>query len=515
MKLLKKYSLEIATLPVLICVYLFTRLIAILSIPIFTDEAIYTRWAQIARFDSNWRFISLTDGKQPSFVWLDVLVMKIVDDPLLAGRLVSVGAGFLTVLGVYFLAYELFKKIDTKKARIIGIIASGIVVLFPFSLVYDRLAIYDSLVAAFFVWALYFQIRLVRTLRFDNAMVLGFILGGAVLTKSIGFLSIYLTPFLLLLLEFNKKTFKVRIFKFVIYAGIATVMSYGMYSILRLSPFFHIIAEKNLIFVQSPEEWLKLQHIDKYKTFIGSTRGLIDWFVAYFTIPYIVLVVVSFFINTKLLREKTVLLLWFLLPFLSLCVFGKTLYPRYILFMVMPLMPLVAFSIFFLLERYKSLVIRGVIIGASLITPLYMNYFILFDFSKAPIPRLDLEQYINGWPAGGGVEESVNYFQEQSRKGPIFIATQGTFGLMPAAYEIYFLNNKNITTKGYWPTNEAIPEEIIQIAKEKPTYFVFYQDCQLCSFPGDAPDTWSLEKVASYRKGAGDTYLTIYRVKNE
>ena len=180
--------------------------------------------------------------------------------------------------------------------------------------------------------------------------------------------------------------------------------------------------------------------------------------------------------------------------------------------MVLPLMPLVAYSIYHLLSKFKNPFIKVVLVLLIGVIPLRMDYFILFDFANAPIPKLDLEQFINGWPAGGGVKESVEFFSEKSKEGPIYIATQGTFGLMPASYEISFINNKKITTKGYWPTNETVPEEVIEASKTMPTYFVFYQDCALCEFPGDAPDSWNLKKIATYNKGIGNTSLTIYQV---
>lgn len=517
MKYIKQILPEAFTLIVLSVLYFSTRLINLMSLPIFTDEAIYTRWAQIARFDSNWRFISLTDGKQPSFVWIDMILMKFFSDPLMAGRIVSVAAGFGTLIGIYFLTQEIFKDTEkkTKSAKIIGLIAAAVYVFFPFALVYDRMALYDSLVAAFFVWALYFQILLVRKIRFDIAMVLGFVLGGFVLTKSSGFLSIYLTPFLLILFNFSKKDRRSRLLKFFMYALVGIVIANVMYSVLRLSPFFHIIADKNLVFVQTPSEWLKLQNVDKVKTFISNARGIVDWFVTYFTVPYILLSISAFFLSLRFTREKILLAVWFILPFLALGVFGKTLYPRYILFMVMPLIPLVAYALFTLFERFKTNAIKVALVFVVAFLPLRMFYYVLFDISHAPIPRLDLEQYINGWPSGGGVSQSVEFFSKQSQNGPIFVATQGTFGLMPASYEIYLIQNKEITIKGYWPTNATIPEDVLEMSKKMPTYFVFYQDCSLCKFPGAAPLTWPLKEINSYQKGSGNTKLTVYQVMPE
>jgi 4-amino-4-deoxy-L-arabinose transferase-like glycosyltransferase len=513
MKLLNKLFPEIVAFPVLIVVFFITRFYNILSLPIFTDEAIYTRWAQIARFDPNWRFISLTDGKQPLFVWADMLVMKLFSDPLLSGRAVSVIAGFITIFGIYFLTYEVFKKENLLKARIIGIIASIIFVLYPFSLVYDRMALYESMVAMFFVWSLYLQILLVRKIRLDIAMILGIVLGSAVLTKSSGFLSIYLFPFLLFIFDFKKKGLKIRLLKFACLSLVSIVMAYAMYGILRLSSFYHIINDKNLVFVQTPAEWMKFQFADKISTFLSNFRGLWDWFFVYFTLPYIILAAASLFINIKLLKEKIVLVLWFLLPFLALCVFGKTLYPRYVLFMTMSLIPLVAYSIFSFFEKYKNIAVRIIFVLIIIILPLRSDYYILFDFANAPLPRLDLEQYINGWPSGGGVRESVEFFNDKAQSGPIYVATQGTFGLMPSSYEIYLKDNKNIIIKGFWPTDSVMPEEVFKISQKMPTYFVFYQDCSLCKFPGAAPVAWPLEKIESFNKGIGNTKLTIYQVK--
>jgi len=99
---------EIFLIFILFLFYIFSRLIRINLIPIFTDEAIYIRWAEIARYDAAWRFISLSDGKQPLFVWLTMVVLPFFKDPLIAGRLVSAVAGLITMIGLFLLGWELF-----------------------------------------------------------------------------------------------------------------------------------------------------------------------------------------------------------------------------------------------------------------------------------------------------------------------------------------------------------------------------------------------------------------------
>src|ERR1035437_962898 len=156
MGFIKKYRLEILVSLVITLLYFSLRLIYLTRLPIFTDEAIYLRWAQIALHDSSWRFISLTDGKQPMFVWVAMILIKFIHDPLIAGRLVSVGTGFLTMLGLVTLTYELFKNKRT------AFLVAVLYIVYPFAQVLDRMALYDSMVATFYVWALYVSVLLVR-----------------------------------------------------------------------------------------------------------------------------------------------------------------------------------------------------------------------------------------------------------------------------------------------------------------------------------------------------------------
>ena len=285
---IKKYSLFLSLAAILV-LYLFTRLFHILTLPIFTDEAIYIRWSQIAGNDASWRFISLTDGKQPMYVWIAMLVLKVIKDPLFAGRLVSVGAGFFSTIGMFFLGRELFK--NTK----IGLLSSLFYVIYPFALIYDKLALYESLVSMFIIWILYFTILFVRHIRLDLAMILGMVIGFGMLTKTDADFGFILLPFSLLLFSFKKHFDKDKLFRFIIFALVTVVISNAMYQILRLSPYYYIIGQKNLTFIYSFHDWIR----EPFAFFIGNMKGLGGWFISYITIPFLVLAISSFFVDKK------------------------------------------------------------------------------------------------------------------------------------------------------------------------------------------------------------------------
>src|SRR3990167_11077829 len=91
--------------------YFLTRTINLSKFPVFSDEAIYIHWAKVAWHDASWRFISLTDGKQPLQTWGTIPFLKLFQsDALLAGRLFSVFTGFIGLVGMFAFLYYLFNK---------------------------------------------------------------------------------------------------------------------------------------------------------------------------------------------------------------------------------------------------------------------------------------------------------------------------------------------------------------------------------------------------------------------
>src|SRR3989344_1389903 len=102
--------MDILLIIILSVLTFITRVINLLKTPIFTDEAIYIRWAQIGLADPAHRYISLTDGKQPLLTWLMYPFLLLFKDPLFAGRIVSVLASVGSVIGIYLVARKLFGK---------------------------------------------------------------------------------------------------------------------------------------------------------------------------------------------------------------------------------------------------------------------------------------------------------------------------------------------------------------------------------------------------------------------
>ncbi|MDO8582915.1 MAG: glycosyltransferase family 39 protein, partial [bacterium] len=424
MNFLSKYKTEIFFFIIIAFLYFFLRLIFITNLPIFTDEAIYVRWAQIALRDSSWRFISLTDGKQPLFVWAAMILMKFIHDPLLAGRLVSVISGFFTMLGLWFLSFELFKN---KKAAFATAI---IYVCYPFAQVLDRMALYDSMVGAFYVWSIYFSVLLVRKTRLDVAYTLGFLIGGGILTKTTNFFSIYLLPFILLIFDWAKPKTIARLIRFGLLAIFSVIIAQVFYGLLRLSPLFGMIEAKNATFVYPFSEWIR----DPFLHIASNGKGLSDWLTSYLGLSYAVLITASIFIFRKFTREKILLFMYFVVPFAGLTIFGRTIFPRFTFFMSLPLLCLAGFGMSMFIssfhERFKKITKRAYRLLAEIIIififisyPGFVSLQFAYDPVNAKIPEADSIQYVNNWTAGWGIKESIAFLQKESQDKKIFVAT--------------------------------------------------------------------------------------------
>ena len=503
MKLISKYRKEIFFGLLSVFLYFLFRLLFLDNLPIFTDEAIYVRWAQIALHDPTWRLISLTDGKQPLLIWFIVLFMKLIEDPLIAARVVSVVAGFFTMVGLFLLSLELFKN------RKIAYLSSFLYIFFPFAQVYDRMALMDGMLGAFSIWTLFLAVLLVRNLSLGKAYTLGFLIGGAILTKSSGAFSVYLTPLTLLIHKFEKDqnknlNFLIRWLTLIVFAYI---LSQGFYAVLRLSPFFQIISEKNLIFVYSFKEWIDNPLI----SFQGNLKGLLGWVFVYLTPSYIILLFLAFW-SKNFLREKIMLFFYFSVPFLALCFFGKVIFPRFIYFMALSLIPVAAYGLNFLLSKTSQLKDYALYFQLGLLF-LVFSYpaKVSLDFALNPtiakIPQADINQYINGWPAGWGIKRSTEFFKNISKNNEIFVATQGTFGLLPHGLEIYLQKYPKVHIKGYWPIGDYLPEEVLDKAKKMPTYFVYYQpnNSKVLNYS-------SLSLEFKERMGRSNYFFSVYKV---
>lgn len=429
LKFLKDNRVEIILVLLISVFYFAIRLPNLTLQPIFADEAIYIRWAQVMKAEPTLRFLPMSDGKTPLFMWTMIPLFKIFSDPLFAGRVLSVLSGYITLLGVLFLGWRFFSKK-------VGIWAAFLVAVTPFMVFFDRMALVDSMLAAFSIWSLNLALFLVKYQRIDLAMVLGYILGGGFLVKPPGIFSIITIPATLLIFNWRGNKKPKRLLKLFGLWAIALFIAFVIINLLRLGPGFSGLGGRNGDYVFSPMKLLQ----NPLDPFLPHLKDLIDWMIKFLTIP-IMLISISSIVWAFWKKHPVALavLAWSLIPLVAEMLFLQTFTARYILFTIPPLLVL---SGWFLSEIPSKLHLNGWVFPVLIIVitlPLAMNFNfkLLTDPASAPLPKNERRGYLEDWTAGYGFPEIAQYLTQEAQKGTIVVGTEGYFGTLPDGLQIY------------------------------------------------------------------------------
>ena len=451
----RKYKWMVVAGLIIVLVFLLLRLVNLNILPIFADEAIYIRWSQVMRTEPTLRFLPLSDGKQPLFMWLTIPFLKIFSDPLLAGRILSVLAGFGSLIGIVLVTWLLFKE------KRLVLMAGLFYTILPFFIFFDRLALVDSLLAMFGIWLACLSLLLIQYQRWDLAMIGGMVLGGALLTKSPAMFFALFFPVALLLLLPNKtkKSSKIIFLRIFALWLIVWLFGFGIYNfLLRLGPGFQMVAIRNKDYLFTFKEILS-HPLDPLKPHLGDLR---QWLPNLLTWPIFLVSLGGILIGLrKKLKVTLFLLIWFLIPLLAESVFAKVFTPRYILFTAWPLLIFATFFLDWVFIKIKQRYWLMVLLMVILIPAFRYDWWLLASPGKAPLPRNLRSGHLEEWTAGQGIKESAAFLKERAKKGPVFVGTEGYFGTLPDGLQIYLEGTPNIRVIGVgWPVVKVHPSLI-------------------------------------------------------
>lgn len=443
--------------------------------PVFADEAIYIRWAQIMKSEPTLRFISLQDGKTPLFMWLMIPALKIFDsnlvgvnDPLFAGRFLSIVSGFFTMIAVFLIGWRFYYLK-------IGLWGAFLVSIIPFLVFFDRLALVDSMLATFSTWSLLIALYLVKFPRLDLAMILGYFLGASVLTKTSGLFNFLSLPISILSFEFNKEK-RANLIKLLSFWLVSGLIGLALYNILRLGDGFINLSSRNSDYIRSPLGLLKTP----LDPLIPHLRDLFGFLSSYLTFPVLLLsilgIIVSFY---KKNRVSLAIFFWAFTPIIIQLFLLQTFTARYIIFSIPALLILTSLGIDFLLENLRFAKNIALVLVMILLLPfiLYFNLTLLYDPKLTPLHKNERKGYLEDWTAGYGFKEIANFLIEKSkREGLVVVGTEGFFGTLPEGLLIYLekynhsvLENKRVVVNG---SRATVSDELRKTSLEHPTYFV-------------------------------------------
>lgn len=502
------WGIKILLSIIIIALYFLTRLQNLTAIPVFGDEAIYIRWSQIIKNEETLRFIPQTDGKQPLFMWITAVLLRFHYDPLITGRFVSVCAGFLLLLGIFFTTCIIIDFFNPSRDPIkfiresirdnfyYGFLSSLIYLFIPFTFFFDRIAVPDNLLSAFGVWSLFLSLLLAKFRRFDISMLLGVTLGLAWLTKSPAIYFIALSVFTFFVFNFKRiNTYYLPI--------ISSIIAFLIYNILRLGPQFNMIALRNQDYVWGLSEIIK-HPFDPLTPHLHDTLAIFSQYISW---PVLIFALIGLFLfffyqkNTHLF----VLLSWALLPLIANSAMAKVFTARYILFIVPSFLILISIGLSVFFKNNLSRIIFVLIL-------LIPNLFWLQKISTDPfnVQLLSTESgYLSGWTSGWGIKNSADYFKERSKSANVIVGTEGSFGTLPDGLQIYTDGTKQLTIIGLGLGFTSIPNNLTNARNYGDEVYLVINKSRL-SLSSLEQD--KLELINSFQKPNNDAYL-LYKLK--
>jgi len=181
--------------------------------------------------------------------------------------------------------------------------------------------------------------------------------------------------------------------------------------------------------------------------------------------------------SQKLVDDKKVslILLWFYLPLVYEILYAKLFTSRHVLLLTIPLIILAGYGFSLIWEKKKML---GIILGGvSLVWCLYYNSILLTNPQSYPSLFLgkaqsDATQYMYGYSSGYGVEEAINYLEQQAANQRIIVLIRDDHGNPEDAIVAYLDYRNNFIVA---PMSD--PTADVQIVFQKvgttiPVYFI-------------------------------------------
>lgn len=456
----RKFLIFLAFSLIIVFLYFYFRTLVLL--PVFADEAIYLRWAQLIIIDwKRYLFFPMNDGKTPLLIWLVVPFLKFFNDPLLAGRLLS----SLFFFGQVFLIFKISFKLT--KDKFFAILSALFFAISPMFFWHGRLFLLDNGLNFFLLLTWFLSLsfidnkfhKLSKIRIFSYCFLVGLSFYLALLSKisAITFLPVIFFNFFLV-----KKLNWSKFWQIFFYNSFSIFISFFLFALLKFSPSF------SQLFSRGGDFLIDLKTISfnvLFENFIKNAKYFFEIFRDYFSFLIILFLASLLYLHRwafrsikdlkKLFQLKNYLFFNFLFLILPLMFLGKIIYPRYLILPAIFYFLLSLYTLYILLRFSQSHLSKIVFLVIVALPYLLINFLFIKNsfsgnfFEIMNLPEKDREQYLITWSAGGGINQAVQLIKQESQNQKILVLTEGFVGTLPDGLTIYFFKeNKNVIVEG-------------------------------------------------------------------
>lgn len=511
-------------------------------LPIFADEAIYIRWAQLILDDPvRYLFFPLNDGKTPLFIWGLVPWLQMGLDPLWMARFWSLVGGFVQMWLLGLLA----RTLGLRRGALVLTMLLGAVL--PFWYFNSRLALMDVWLTVWLSLSFWATLKLVLrkksskstgkeeiVTRFDSIKILlaqswqifksdrkawrwivllGLSIGAAIWTKLPAVLWL---PVLPIWAFYPEKIDRPTRLTLILQFGVGLILGIGLFAILAVVPSFPQLFSRGGDFLFSLPDLIAQP--------VGSSLRRLFSFPVNLAIYATPLILITPLIGLMIKCQRRLQLMLFLTTLvflLPMMILGRVVFSRYLLPAAIPLTlsagVLIA-SLLAIYDRSETLVKKGLV---ALGMGLYLSNILsgstamivgsLIDLELLPLNASDRSQYLQEWSAGFGTKQVAEALLEQSKNKRIVVASEGYFGSLPDGLLVYLHRQPvdNIFVDGIGQPVRDIPQDF----KDKVAKLGGFDEAWLVvnshrNFIDFSPD----QLIAEYCRPLGGPCLQVIRV---
>lgn len=455
-----------------IFLFLVVRLTNITSFPLFIDETTHIFLAD-ATLDGD-IFVGLRETHKQIYIWLTALAFQFFNDPILAARVVSVLAGLVSS-GIGYKLAEVFYP-----NRQIGYLALLFYLISPFVVLYDRMAMADSMQAMLMGASLLASFYLWRYPSTQSALILGIVFGLATFNK--GYAALYYPAPIFFWLVLGRGISWRQIIKLL-------AITYAMASVAWLLLFsigWHIYLRDLMtksIANASDESHFLIRFSDAIWLFT-------DWLSIYLTLPLVGLLI--FTLVTAVIKQDKPVIALALVSVSYLFIMALTfveLRSRYILPVIIPLSVIVARGIDHLAELVPNFVRKFrsdnngripmspklwqvVLFAVFGIASLRFSYLIISKPDQAPLPDSDKYEYVIRAQSPYGYREAAQLITELVQRHGRLIYLQHSLPSPPEVIVRAYLPDEVAEQIDILPIvnlDQITPQSLNQYAAQAPT----------------------------------------------
>jgi 4-amino-4-deoxy-L-arabinose transferase-like glycosyltransferase len=495
--------------------FAFSRLYNLKGLPIFIDEAADIQVAITIWRSDVWHALN---GQVAVGKFLHVLLYSLTSswapDVLLAARLVSAAAGAVTFVCCYRIGTRLF-------GVQVGLVAAALYTVCPFGLFYDRIALSDTILCATAACTIAATVALLDEPSTFRGFVLGAAMALAALAKITGLVVFLIPPFACVFLRGTRWPARGRRRALFLAYGLSLLVVGSIYGAAYMFGSRKPLSGNAHLTVFAGR-------LQDYWAELGERVPVAaEWITDYATTSFIGAALVAFVVACKA-ADRKVLFLASVCAILIGCplLVTRIIFPRYFVWVSSPLLVCIAVLIVQTSQAVTARLKFGRIAGAGTTAALLLlvsvqacslDYGFIVDCSKAELPPVDREQYVEGWPSGYGVREAAQFVIAEAKQtlGGIYVVcpefgSNSHFGLRPLLARDQAITIEHSPLRG-----DAEFAQLRQWRSERPVYVVFERP-PVSGKPEEQLDLARLEtgatEVKIFRKPGDRTSLVVYRV---